>query len=315
MIEAAMIWNDESVRVRGGAAHDAEEASLAGRITVAAAGAIAAEDAHVTKVLGGFSPNDVKLLETMKGSGALDGVEAVAVHGFPLDWSPWQIQDWPLKLEDVRAATELPVWVSAVGVSSFGADEVQIWGLQRSAELLIGRAPRVWWSSLYDLPQDVEEVGADRGAASGPGYDRQFHMGLLREDGSPKASLEQFAAFTPALGLVQDFSFDDHRVEDGVEWMKRLGVHYLRTSLSLADGDRPDALRWFDRLMEALAEFELTVTFRLTPAYGSAAPRGLGSPLAPERFAGFCAAMMRRYGGGTRSVPKLRADMPAFTVG
>ena len=34
--------------------------------------------------------------------------------------------------------------------------------------------------------------------------------------------------------------------------MKRMGVTYLRTGLSWADWFRPDAERWFDRLVRAL---------------------------------------------------------------
>ena len=41
----------------------------------------------------------------------LDHVDVVAVHGFPLDWNLWQIHEWPEKLDEIRAVTDLPVWV------------------------------------------------------------------------------------------------------------------------------------------------------------------------------------------------------------
>ena len=41
-------------------------------------------------------------------------------------------------LDEIRAVTRLPVWVTEVGASSFGADEVQSFGLRRTAELLVG---------------------------------------------------------------------------------------------------------------------------------------------------------------------------------
>ena len=47
----------------------------------------------------------------------------------------------------------VPVWVTECGASSFGAEEIQVWGLDRTAELLIGRAPRIHWYSLFDLPR------------------------------------------------------------------------------------------------------------------------------------------------------------------
>ncbi|TIP96984.1 MAG: beta-xylosidase, partial [Mesorhizobium sp.] len=72
----------------------------------------------------------------------------------------------------------LPVWVSEVGVSSFGAEEVQLWGLRRSAELLLGNAARVQWYSLYDLPREWGATTRHR-EAEGSSYYRHFYMGLL----------------------------------------------------------------------------------------------------------------------------------------
>ena len=77
--------------------------------------------------------------------------------------------------------------------------------------------------------------------------------------------------------------------------MKRLGVNYLRTGLSWADSYRPRALEWFDRQMEALAEFDVTVTFCFTPEHRGIAPHHTSAPLVTDEFAEFCAAMLRRY--------------------
>ncbi len=103
-------------------------------------------------MLGGISPIDPAFINNMKARGVLDHIDAVAVHGFPLDWNLWKIDEWPAKLAEIQALVAVPVWVTEVGVSSFGADEVQAWGLQRTAELLNGRTPRIHWYSLYDLP-------------------------------------------------------------------------------------------------------------------------------------------------------------------
>ena len=78
----------------------------------------------------------------MQTQGTLAAVDAVGVHGFPLDWNHWQINEWPERLAEIQAIVDLPVWVTEVGVSSFGAEEVQEFGVTRTAELLIGRAPR-----------------------------------------------------------------------------------------------------------------------------------------------------------------------------
>src|SRR5262249_51278951 len=200
----------------------------------------------------------------MRQQGALDHVEVVAAHGFPLDWNHWMIHEWPDKLAEIRAVTDLPLWVSEVGVSTFGAEEVQEFGLRRTAELLIGRVERVHWYSLYDLPRAWPATTRHR-EAEGSAYYRHFYMGLLREDGCPKRALPQFAQYTPDLGICQWFHFEDHRLDGAVNWLRKLGVKRLRTGLSWADSLRPDAERWFDRQMLALDEFDITLTFCFTP--------------------------------------------------
>jgi beta-xylosidase len=77
--------------------------------------------------------------------------------------------------------------------------------------------------------------------------------------------------------------------------MKRLGVTSLRTGLSWADSFRPNALDWFDRQMEALADFDVTVTFCFTPQHCGIMPHHTSPPLVPQEFADFCATMVRRY--------------------
>src|SRR3954447_7328642 len=112
-------------------------------------------------------------------------------------------------------------------------------------------------------------------------------MGLLREDGSPKLAAEQFARYTPELGICQWFHFEDHRLDGAAAWLKRLGVQDLRTGLFLADSARPHALAWVDRQMEALAEFDLTVTFCFTPERRGIAPHHTSAPQVSEEFAEF----------------------------
>jgi beta-xylosidase len=190
--------------------------------------------------------------------------------------------------------TDLPIWVSEVGASSFGAEEVQEFGLQRTAELLLGRAPRIHWYSLYDLPQAWPATTRHK-EAEGSSYYRHFYMGLVREDGTPKRAARHFANYTPGLGICQWFHFDDHRLDDAVAWLKRLGVRHLRTGLSWADSFRPNAEAWFDRMMRVLEPFEVTVTFCFTPQHRGLAPHHTSPPLVDEEFAEFCATMLRRY--------------------
>lgn len=288
-----MIWNEPNNKSHWDPALDPDWLLFAD-MACRAADAIAAENPRITRVLGGISPIDPSFITNMAARGVLDRMSAVAVHGFPLDWNLWKIDEWPAKIDEIRAVTRLPVWVSEVGISTFGADEVQVWGLDRTAELLVGRAPRIQWYSLYDLPMEWGATTRHK-EAEGSSYYRHFHMGLLRADGTPKPALEHFARHTPALGIVQWFHFEDHRLDDAVAWLKRLGVRSLRTGLSWADSCRPNADAWFDRMMNALAPFDVTVTFCFTPEHRGIMPHHTSPPVVPDEFAAFCARMIRRY--------------------
>jgi beta-xylosidase len=260
-----------------------------------ASAAIGAERPGLTRVLGGISPIDPEFLRTLDARGVLESVDAVAVHGFPLDWNHWQIDEWPDKLAEVRAVTTRPVWISEVGVSTFGAEEVQQFGLRRTADLLRGRAERIHWYSLFDLPKAWPATTRHR-EAEGSSYYRHFYMGLIREDGCPKLALRDFASCTPDLGLCQWFHFEDPRLEDAVRWMRQLGVTYLRTGLSWADSLRPGAQAWFDRQMRALEPFQVTLTFCFTPESEGVRPHHTSPPRDVTRFADFCAEQVQRYG-------------------
>ncbi len=293
MVEAVMLWNEPNNKSHWDPELDPEWRIFAQMIKEAGA-AIKAECPNLTRVLGGISPIDAKYMSWMKSLGVLDHVDAVAVHGFPLDWNHWQIYDWPNQLGSIRDVTHLPIWVSEVGVSTFGAEEVQAWGMTKTFELLRGRAPRVHWYSLFDLPKAWPATTRHR-EAEGSSYYRHFYMGLVREDGTPKLAAKQFHEFAPEFGICQWFHFNDHRLNDGVRGMKDLGVTYLRTGLSWADIFQQDPIRWFDRQMMALDDFRVTVTFCFTPEQCGIKPHYTSPPKRTREFADFCAEMVRRY--------------------
>jgi beta-xylosidase len=231
----------------------------------------------------------------MREYGALEAIDVVAVHGFPLDWNLWPIHDWPDRIAEIQAVCpDKPIWATEVGVGSFGAEEVQVFGVNRTAELLIGLVPRIFWYSLYDLPQAWGATTRHK-EAEGSSYFRHFYMGLIRADGTPKPSLEHYALVARDMGLMQWFHFEDPRLDEAVGWLKRLGVRHLRTGLSWADSFRPGALDWFDRQMEALADFEVTVTFCFTPEHLGPGNHHTSPPYEPQQFADFCGAMIDRY--------------------
>jgi beta-xylosidase len=303
MIEAVMFWNEPNNKSHWDFENLDPEWRIFSEMVNLAAQAVASENPRLPRVLGGMSPIDAGFVRRMREQGTLDYMDAVAVHGFPLDWNHWTIHEWPDKLKEIQAVTDLPVWVSEVGVSTFGAEEVQEWGLQRTGELLCGRAPRIHWYSLYDLPKAWPATTRHK-EAEGSSYYRHFYLGLLREDGSPKLSLKHFHNYTPDMGICQWFHYEDPRLDDAVKWLRQLGVTYLRTGLSWADVFRPNALEWFDRQMAALEEFAVTVTFCFTPEHLSLAlerglpPHHTSPPQRIEEFADFCATMIRRYAPG-----------------
>jgi beta-xylosidase len=87
--------------------------------------------------------------------------------------------------------------------------------------------------------------------------------------------------------------------------MKRLGTRRLRTGLSWADSFRPNAVDWFDRQMEALADFDVTVTFCFTPQHLGIEPHHTSPAKDPQAFADFCAWMIDRYAPGVTARPAI----------
>ncbi len=294
MIDSVMFWNEPNNLSHWDFHMDASWSTYAA-MTKLAAQASRTEAPHLVRVLGGMSPIDPGFVTNMGAQGVLDDVDIVALHGFPLDWNHWQLHEWPSKLDEIRAVTDRPLWVTEVGVSTFGAEEVQEFGLRRTAELLLGRVPRIHWYSLFDLPRAWPATTRHR-EAEGSAYYRHFYMGLLREDGSPKRALRQFAEYAPALGVCQWFHFEDHRLDKAVAWLEELGVEYVRTGLSWAESERPGADAWFDRLVRALEPFTVTVTLCFTPDSRGVRPDHTSPPQRIEEFAEFAARMVRRYG-------------------
>ncbi len=290
MIEAIKFWNEPNNISHWDFYLDPDWAEFAHMTRLAAEG-VRALAPDLRLVLGGMSPIDPGFVTLLARQGLLRCLDVIALHGFPLDWNHWQINDWPQKIAEIQAVTDLPIWVTEVGASTFGADEVQVFGLRRTAELLLGRVERVFWYSLLDLPPTWEATTRHK-ESEGSSYYRHFYLGLLRADGTPKPALDHF---DPEMGICQWFHFDDHRLDLAVDWLKKLGVRKLRTGISWADWHRPNALAWFDRQMEALRSFDTTVTLCFTPPSRGKREHHTSPPLVPEEFAWFAAEVVRRY--------------------
>jgi beta-xylosidase len=290
MIEAIKLWNEPNNLSHWDFQTDREWKQFAAMTETAARG-IRKLAPDLPLVLGGISPIDPEFISLLRGYGLLEHLDAIGVHGFPLDWNHWRLNDWPKKLDEIRAATDLPIWVTEVGVSTFGADEVQVFGLQRTTELLLGNAEKIFWYSLFDLPRKWEATTRHK-EAEGSSYYRHFYLGLVREDGTPKPALDYFL---PELGVCQWFHFEDRRLDDAVRWLRKLGVTELRTGISWADWHRPGAQDWFDRQMRALDEFSTTITLCFTPPSRGIHPHHTSPPIELAEFAQFAREVVQRY--------------------
>jgi beta-xylosidase len=292
-VEAVMLWNEPNNMSHWDFEIDPEW-KVFSEMTSLAGQAVKSANASLPRVLGGISPIDPFFIERMQRQGVLDHVDVVAVHGFPLDWNHWQVHEWPAKLQEIRNVTQLPIWVSEVGVSTFGAEEVQVFGLRRTMELILESVPRVHWYSLYDLPKAWPATTRHR-EAEGSSYYRHFYMGVVKEDGTPKLACDALAEYTPELGICQWFHYEDPRLDAAVAMLKKLGVKKLRTGLSWADHHRPNALEWFDRQMKALEPFDVTVTYCFTPGSRGVKDHYTSPPQVVGEFAEFCELMTQRY--------------------
>ena len=266
----------------------------------------AAENAgYLPRVLGGMSPIDPDIRpKPGEGKGVLRSSSmAIAVHGFPLDWnSVGSVHEWPQKIDEIQCRHEpCLIWVSEVGVSTFGAEEVQEWGLKPARPNCCTARCRA--HPLVQPLRPAARVGGDNATQGGRGFvllPAFRTWACCDQDGAAERLRPGSFAdhVTPVMGLCQWFHYQDHRLDDAVRWMRDLGVTYLRTGLSWADWFRPDCEAWFDRQMRALEEFDVTVTFCFTPEHRGVWPHYTAPPQQPEEFAEFCAAMIRRYAPG-----------------
>lgn len=300
MIEAVMLWNEPNNLSHWDFQIDPEWKIFA-EMTIAAARAIRRVRPELPIVLGGISPIDPNFISLLAGHGVLKHVDVVAVHGFPLDWNHWNIHEWPEKVREIQRVSNLPVWVSEAGVSSFGAEEVQVFGLQKTAELLLPVVDRVHWYSLLDLPAAWSATTRHK-EAEGSAYYRHYYMGLLREDGQPKMAA---SAFPRGMGICQWFHFEDPRFELALDWLRKLRVPYLRTGISWADSFRQNAQQWFDRQMSALEEFPTTLTLCFTPEHLGVRAHYTSPPKSAQDFAEFAEWAVARYANAQSTSPAL----------
>lgn len=292
MVEAVVLWNEPNNLSHWNFHLDPDWCRFADMVKQGSQ-AIRSVNPELTVVLGGVSSCDCDFLRTMERHGVMPYVDAVGVHGFPLDWNHWQLIEWPDRLREAGEVSGKPVWVTEVGVSSFGAEEVQEFGFKKTIDLLRGRTERIHWYSLFDLPPSWPAETRHK-EAEGSSYYRHYYLGLIDADGTPKRAAKEFPQ-DGSVGFCQWFHFEDPRFDDAIQRMKDMGVRYLRTGLSWADYYRPNAETWFDRQMEALEGFDVALTLCFTPGHLGLEDHHTSPPSNNEHFAEFAAWAVDRY--------------------
>ena len=96
-------------------------------------------------VLGGVSSCDCDFRRLMTRHGVMEDVDAVGIHGFPLDWNHWQLYEWPSRiaeaarprlkvssrspLDHIRICGSSRQSIFSVGVSELGAEKEDLRGV------------------------------------------------------------------------------------------------------------------------------------------------------------------------------------------
>lgn len=297
MVEALVLWNEPNNLSHWNFHLDPEWKRFSEMVKLASR-AIRSVNPTIPVVLGGVSACDCDFLRLMASYGVMEHVDAVGVHGFPLDWNHWPIDAWPERVCEAAVVSGKPVWVTEVGASSFGAEEVQLFGMERTLQLISDLTDRIHWYSLFDLPPSWPAETRHK-EAEGSSYYRHYYLGLITADGKPKLAAERFPT-DGSVGLCQWFHYHDPRLNDSVAWMKEHGVRYLRTGLSWADSFRPNAEEWFDRQMDALEPFNVALTLCFTPAHLGEEEHHTSPPRDLNQFAEFAAWAATRYTDKTK---------------
>src|SRR5829696_8136141 len=156
---------------------------------------VAAVAPDLTRVLGGISPIDPWFIRNLLRKGVDDAIDVVAVHGFPLDWNHWHLDEWPRRVAEIRAACQgKPIWATEIGASSLVSSTLQAWALDRTAAVLFPHVERLYWYALMDLPEAWEATTRHR-QSEGSAYFRHFRMGVYDAWGEPKPAAARLGAW------------------------------------------------------------------------------------------------------------------------
>src|ERR1700761_3143239 len=114
MVDGIVLWNEPNNLSHWNFHLDPDWTRFADLVKHASA-AIRRVAPDLPIILGGVSSCDCDFLRLMTSYGVMEHVDAVGVHGFPLDWNHWQLSEWPARIAEARSITQRPVWVTEVG--------------------------------------------------------------------------------------------------------------------------------------------------------------------------------------------------------
>ena len=190
MIEAVMIWNEPNNKSHWDPS-SIPTGSCSPRWRGSPAQAIRAENASAAARARRACRRSTRASSQRLAARACSThVDVVAVHGFPLDWNLWQIDEWPAKLAEIRGGHR------QAGLGDRG----RRLDVRRRGGAGLGRAahrraadrpaPRASTGTASTTCRKTWEATTRHREAEGSSYYRHFYMGLLREDGTPKPALD-----------------------------------------------------------------------------------------------------------------------------
>ena len=98
MIEAVMLWNEPNNKSHWDFEIDPDWSAFAEMASLAAE-AVRGREPGARRACSAASRRSIRPSSaTWPARACSTALDAVAVHGFPLDWNHWQINEWPEKL-------------------------------------------------------------------------------------------------------------------------------------------------------------------------------------------------------------------------
>ena len=302
VIEAAMIWNEPNNKSHWDPAIDPDWSRFAHMVNLAGQ-AIRAENATLPRVLGGMSPIDPTFVMNLAGKGVLDNLDALAVHGFPLDWNLWPLDG--LAAEDRRnprrdepaglgqRGRRFDLWGrggAGVGPEAHGrtaarqgAPHPLVFAL-RPAARMGGHHPAQGGRGLVLLP-------ALRHGPAPPGRHAEARRASISTSARPTSAFAS-GSTSRIIGSMTPWL-------DEAAWASPICARACPGPTGSGPTRSAGSTGWCARS----EPFRVTVTFCFTPEHLGIEPHHTSAPREPELFAEFCAAMVRRYVGSAPVPP------------